>query len=59
MCKRSGGGSQYKMQNCRPSSIPIPQCIAPGTLAWSDGTRFQHFPQVAPNLLNQRQEEFV
>ena len=27
--------------------------IAPSTLAGSDGTRFQHFPQVIPNLLNQ------
>ena len=28
-------------------------CITPSTLAGSDGTRFQHFPQVVPNLLNQ------
>ena len=29
--------------------------IAPHTLARSDGTRFQHFLQVIPNLLNQQQ----
>ena len=26
--------------------------ITPGTLARSNGTRFQHFLQVIPNLLN-------
>ena len=46
------------LQNHKPAILLPHQyhCIEPGTLAGSDGTRFQHFPQVAPNLLNQWRE---
>ena len=52
-CKHSG--RQKSIQNCKLPSFFQHQyyCIAPSTLVGSDGTRFQHFLQVTPNLINQ------